>query len=381
MSYLTSTPPSIRPPSIRRLRLSPTLTGYIARQFTAWYLGFLFGLLGVILLATTVDLMDRLASKDVSFAVIVEMVLLKLPFLSQEVMPFTVLFAGLACFWRLTRSHELVVTRAAGISVWQALVPVLGVSLLVGTITVAALNPIASVLLSRFEQFEAKYVHNQASTLSVSRQGLWLRQADEGGQSVIHASRITHETMTLHSVIVFRFAEADRFIGRIDAERAILRPGHWQLLNAWKSSPGARAEFVEKLDIPTELSREKILDSFAPPETISFWSLPAFIELLENAGFSATHHKLQFHRLMATPLLFAALVMLAASFSLRQQRRGRVGMVIGGGVLTGFLLYFVSNIVFALGLSGEIPVILAAWTPASVTLMLGIAVLLHLEDG
>jgi len=376
MTFLTS-----RPPSIRRLRLSPTLTGYIARQFTIWYLGFLFGLLGVIMLATTVDLLDRLATKNASLAVVVEMVLLKLPFLSQEVMPFTVLFAGLACFWRLTRSNELVVTRAAGISVWQALLPVLGVSLIVGSITVAVLNPIASVLLGRFETLEAKFIHNQASTLTVSRQGLWLRQADKGGQSVIHATRITHESMTLHNVIVFHFAEGDRFIGRVDAERAVLRPGYWQLSNAWKSRPGAREQFVETLEIPTELSREKILNSFAPPETISFWDLPAFIVLLEGAGFSATHHKLQFHRLSATPLLFAALVLLAASFSLRQQRRGRVGIVILGGVLTGFLLYFVSNIVFALGLSGGIPVVLSAWAPASVTLMLGIAVLLHLEDG
>lgn len=376
MTFLTS-----RPPSIRRLRLSLTLTGYIARQFTAWYLGFLFGLLGVILLAATVDLLDRLANKDASLAVVVEMVLLKLPFLSQEVMPFTVLFAGLACFWRLTRSNELVVIRAAGISVWQALLPVLGVSLIVGSITVAVLNPIASVLLSRFEQLEAKFIRNQASTLAVSRQGLWLRQADKGGQSVIHATRITHEPMTLHNVIVFHFAEGDRFIGRVDAERAVLRPGYWLLSNAWKSKPGAREQFFETLEIPTELSREKILNSFAPPETISFWDLPDFIVLLEGAGFSATHHKLQFHRLLATPLLFIALVLLAASFSLRQQRRGQVGIVILGGVLTGFLLYFVSNIVFALGLSGGIPIVLSAWAPASVTLMLGIAVLLHLEDG
>ncbi len=373
--------PLPHPPSIRRLRLSPTLTGYVAKQFTVWYLSFLLGLLGVILLATAVDLFDRLANKDASLAVVAEMVLLKLPFLSQEVMPFTVLFAGLACFWRLTRSNELVVCRAAGISVWQILVPVLGVALVVGGLTVTVLNPVAAVLLGRFEQFEAKYIYNQASTLSVSRQGLWLRQADEGGQSVIHASRITHETMTLHNVIIFHFAEGDRFIGRVDAERAVLRPGHWRLTNAWKSSPGTRELFVETLDIPTGLSREKILDSFAPPETIPFWSLPAFIELLENAGFSATHHKLQFHRLLSTPLLLAALVLLAASFSLRPQRRGRVGLVILGGVLTGFFLYFISNIVFALGLSGGLPIVLSAWTPASVTLMLGIAVLLHLEDG
>ena len=372
---------ALRTPSIRRPRLSPTLSSYIARQYATWFFGFLFGLIGVIVLVSVVELLDRLASKKVSLGVVVEMVLLKLPFLSQEVMPFTVLFAGLACFWRLTRSHELVVTRAAGISVWQALIPVLGVALTVGVLSVMALNPVASILLGRVEQLEAKYIHNQSSTLSVSRQGLWLRQADVDGQSVIHARRVTHTTMTLHGVIIFRFAEEDRFTGRIDAERAVLRPGSWQLFNAWQSSPGKRAVFAERLEIATELTREKILDSFAPPETISFWNLPDFIVLLENAGFSATHHKLQLHRLLATPLLFAAIVLLAASFSLRPQRRGRVGLVIFSGVLTGFLLYFLSNFVFALGLSAKIPIVLAAWTPAGVTLMLGITTLLHLEDG
>ena len=368
-------------PSIRRLRLSPTLSGYIARQYLTWFLGFLFGLIGVIVLVSTIDRLDRMANKDAPLTVVFEMVFLKLPFLSQEVMPFTLLFAGLACFWRLTRSHELVVTRAAGISVWQILIPVLGVALLVGVLTVAALNPVASVLLARFEQVEAKYSRNPSSLLSVSRQGLWLRQADPDGQSVIHARRVTHTSMTLHGVIIFRFADRDRFVGRIDAERAVLRPGAWQIFEAWESSPGTRARFAERLEIPTELTREKILDSFAPPETISFWNLPGFIELLENAGFSATRHKLQLHRLLATPLLFAAIILLAVSFSLRPQRRGRVGLVIFGGAFTGFLLYFLSNFVFALGLSGKIPVILSAWAPAGISLMLGIAALLHLEDG
>lgn len=372
---------AVGPPSIRRLRLSPTLSGYIARQYLMWFLGFLFGLVGVIILVSTVDRLDRLANKDAPLTVVFEMVFLKLPFLSQEVMPFTLLFAGLACFWRLTRSNELVVTRAAGISVWQILIPVVGVALLVGVLTVAVLNPVASVLLARFEQLEAKYIRNQSSTLSVSRQGLWLRQADPGGQSVIHARRVTHATMTLHGVIIFRFAERDRFLGRIDAARAVLRPGVWEVFEAWESSPGTRARFSERLEIPTELTREKILDSFAPPETISFWNLPSFIKLLENAGFSATRHKLQLHRLLATPFLLAAMTLLAVSFSLRPQRRGRVGLVIFGGVITGFLLYFLSNFVFALGLSGKIPVILSAWTPAGITLMLGIAILLHLEDG
>ncbi|HEX9790092.1 MAG TPA: LPS export ABC transporter permease LptG [Kiloniellales bacterium] len=368
-------------PLVRRLRLSPTLSAYVARQYAVWFFGYFIGLIGVIVLVSIVDLLDRLASKNASLGIVLRMVLLKLPYLSQEIMPFTILFAGLTCFWRMTRSHELVVTRAAGISVWQVLLPVLGVATLVGVVTVTLLNPLASILLGQFEQMEAKYIRNEGSTLSVSRAGLWLRQADPQGQSVIHAVRVTHEPLMLHKVIVFQFEGQDRFVGRIDAERAELEPGRWVLHDAWQTTPGAPVEFTKRENIATNLTRDKILDSFAPPETISFWSLPGFIELLTEAGFSAVRHKLQLHRLLATPVLLGAMVLLAASFSLRPQRRGRVGLVILSGVLAGFLLYFLSNFVFALGISGRIPVVLAAWTPAGVSVMLGIATLLHLEDG
>jgi lipopolysaccharide export system permease protein len=368
-------------PTMRRLRLSPTLSGYIARQYLFWFGTFYFAIVAIIFLATIVDLLDRLATKDVSLAVTVKMALLKLPYLSHEVMPFTILFAAMATFWRLTRSHELVVARAAGVSVWQFLLPVLGSSVLIAMLAVSALNPLAAALLSRYERLEASYIRNQESMLAVSESGLWLRQADDAGQSVIHAERVKPGSIALQQVTVFRYAESDRFVDRIDAREAQLQTGRWLLFDAWLSHPGEVSQFHEELELPTDLTVDKIQESFAPPETIAFWNLPRFIELMQAAGFSATPHRLQFNRLLALPMLFAAMVLLAATFSLRPQRRGRVGVVILAGMLTGFLLYFLSNFVFAIGLSGTIPVVLAAWTPAGVSLMLGVAMLLHLEDG
>lgn len=368
-------------PRMRRPRLSRTLSGYIARQYTFWFFSFFFALSGIILLVSVVDLVDRLATKNVSLAIIVEMVLLKLPYLSQEVMPFIILFAGMIVFWRLTRSHELVVTRAAGVSVWQFLLPVISVAVFIGIFVITVFNPIASVLLGRYEQLEDRYLRNQVSMLAVSRSGLWLRQVDGEGQSVIHAQRISAESMTLHEVIVFRFVGEDRFTSRIDAKQAELKDGFWLVHDAWLSSPSNQASFEQEIEIPTDLTQENILEGFAPPETISFWSLPSFITLLDEAGLSALRHRLQLHRLLAIPILFTAMILLAATFSLRTQRRGHIGTIILAGVLTGFLLYFLSNFVFALGLSAKIPVILAAWTPAGVSMMLGIATLLHLEDG
>ena len=61
--------------------------------------------------------------------------------------------------------------------------------------------------------------------------------------------------------------------------------------------------------------------------------------------------------------------------------RGGTGLLIATGVLTGFVFYFLSDVVLALGLSGKIPPALAAWTPAGICSLLGIGLLFHLEDG
>ena len=236
-------------------------------------------------------------------------------------------------------------------------------------------------MLSKFERLESHYLKRSVSLLSVSSTGLWLRQSDANGQSVIHATRVAQSDMTLHDVIFFLFEGEDRFIGRIDAEEARLRPGYWDIRKAWISAPNKPAYFVERHRLKTDLTLNKILDSFASPETMSFWELPGFIKTLEKAGFSGHRHKLYWYSLLASPLLLAAMILIAAIFSLRTSRRGGAALSITGAVISGFVLYFLSDLVYALGLSASIPTLLAAWTPAGVSTLLGLSALFHIEDG
>ena len=153
------------------------------------------------------------------------------------------------------------------------------------------------------------------------------------------------------------------------------------MYDAVVTSAAGRPESLGTVRIPTRLTIENIQDSFASPETMSFWELPEFIRILENAGFSAVKHRLYWHALLASPLLLVAMVLIAATFSLRPTRRGGTLAWAASGLFFGFVLYFVTDIVFALGLSASIPAVLAAWTPATVTMLLGMTSLLHLEDG
>ncbi|WP_421706637.1 LPS export ABC transporter permease LptG [Algihabitans sp.] len=365
----------------RGRRLSWTLSGYIARQYLLWFMVFLLAISGIVLLAGTADRLDRLANRDgVTFGIVLSVALFRLPSLVQETMPFVVLGAAMFTFWRMTRTNELVVTRAAGVSAWQFLLPAVALSVLVGILTMTLLNPVGAALLARADQIEEYYDPTPGPSLALRGGGLWLRQDQGADRLMLHASRADEESMTLYDVIVFRYKE-EQFFNRMDATSATLEPGYWAIRDVWQSQAGTPTVFEQEVRIPTNLTSRKILDSFAPAQTLSFWDLPEFIRLLQEAGFSTQQHRLEFNKLLALPLLFTAMVVLAATFSLRPQRRGRVGLIILAGVLSGFVLYFMSSLVFALGISGKLPVAMAAWTPATIALALSLPLLLHLEDG
>ncbi len=365
--------------------MSTIFSYYVSRHFLISFLSVFSIFLGLIFLFDVIELLRRAAGhEDIGLAAVLQMGILKLPFLGQQAFPFAVLFGGMIAFWRLTRNSELIVARAAGVSAWQILTPVLGVSLILGLLQIGALNPLASAFLAKFDRLNASYFKGKSNLLAVSSAGLWLRQANAQNQSVIHATRLTllNAAIQLKDVTIFVYEGADQYRQRISAETAELEDGFWYMKNVWihereKELPEQRSEFW----LETDITLNNINETFAAPETLSFWDLPDFIGNLDKAGFSALRHRLYWHSLLAAPLLLCAMVLIAATFTLKQSQRSSTSYLIVGGIMSGFLLFFFSDVLAALGLRESIPVVLAAWTPSGVSALLGLAMVFHLEDG
>jgi lipopolysaccharide export system permease protein len=365
------------------MKFSRTLSSYVGRQFLFAFLACTIGLLAVIMLFETLELFRRVSSRQegAGIQIVVSMALLKLPSLAEKVIPFSALLGAMFTFWRLNRYHEYIVARAAGVSIWQFLAPPIAIAILIGLFKIAIFNPFSSAMLLKFEILQAKHIRGKSSLAALANQGIWFRQSTETGQYILHARTITPHDVRLDKVIVYLMQDGDRFVGRVDAKTATLENGFWRLDNAVLTEPNKPPARYDIRRLPTDLTIGNINDSFAPPATISFWALPGFIKVLENAGFSGVRHLLHWHTHLALPLMLAAVVILAATFSLRPIRRGGGAVLIVSGIGTGFLLYFLSDVVYALGVSSKVPILMAAWSPALITSFLGIAVLLHLEDG
>jgi lipopolysaccharide export system permease protein len=369
-----------------------TLSVYIVRLFAANVLAMLLGLSGLVAMFDFIELLRRSASHpEVSFAMVGQIAGLRVPFIAMQILPFAVLLGGILCFWKLTRSSELIVARATGISAWEFLTaPALCASLF-GAIATTVVSPVSSIMLAKAEALDTAYLRNGSGPLSLNGGQLWLRQSDRqaasggvsGGVAIIHAQqvRLQGEQLTANRISVFRLDDGDRFLSRIEAEGARLTAGAWILNDAHVIRPERMPEAPRQIILPTDLTVSRVQESFASPDTLSFWALPVFISLLDRSGFSSVRHRLHFQALLALPLLSATMCLVSAGFSMRPARRGGVAQMIGSGVGAGFILFVASKLAEEIGQSGSLPVVLAAWAPALSGLMLAVALLLHTEDG
>lgn len=367
------------------MRLSPIMSGYIGRQFMAAFATVLMVILGIILLFDVIELIRRAAAHpELGIAPILLMAVLKLPQMLHTVLPFAVMIGAMVCFWRLTRTHELVVARAAGISVWQFITPVLAVAGIFGIFEITAFNPLAAAMYGRYEHLQDELLAGKTSAFDLSEVGFWLREPHDQGEMVVHSESVRQEGLTLflRDAQFFLYDHPDHFKQRISAETATLTNGIFEVKHAWVMEGGKASVFKEEMRIPTQLTLERIHDNFAAPESLSFWQLPGFIRFFERAGFTANKHRLYLQSLLASPVLYCGMVLMAAIFSLKPNTRsGGLLTRIGGGVAAGFAVYFFSKVVYALGQSATLPQLLAAWTPPLFAGLIGLSGLFHLEDG
>jgi lipopolysaccharide export system permease protein len=365
-----------------------TLSFYIVRQFATAVMAMLLALSGLVAMFDFIELLRRSASRpDVSFGLVSQIAALRLPYVAMQILPFAILLGGILCFWRLTRSSELIVARAAGVSAWEFLTAPTMCAFLFGVIATTLVSPVSSVMLARAEALDNTHLRSGGGPLALNGGQLWLRQSDRQtsprGVAIIHAQQVQlhGKQLSAQQVSVFRLDGDDKLLSRIEAARATLTSGKWTLENARTIRPDQLPEPPSLMNLPTDLTVSRVQESFASPDTLSFWALPGFINLLDRSGFSSIRHRLHFQALLALPLLAATMCLVSAGFSMRPARRGGVAKMIGSGVAAGFALFVVSKIAEEIGQSGALPVVLAAWAPAAAGLMLAVALLLHTEDG
>ncbi|WP_398483646.1 LPS export ABC transporter permease LptG [Tardiphaga sp.] len=362
--------------------ITNTIGRYFAGRFLVAAVGVFVSIFMLLVLVDYIEMVRRTAGLATAPALMVAQTsLYRVPQALEKLMPFCILIGAMTCYLALSRRLELVVARAAGVSAWQFISPALFAALVLGVLATIGYNPMSANLREESKRMEARMFGDASGGGVQDAAGFWINQVNADGQTIINAARSEQQGLRLTGLTLFRFDTENQFSERIEAREATLEPGKWVFKGVRIYSLDSPVVEQETLDIATTLTPTQVRNSFSTPETVSFWQLPSYIRSSESSGFATAGYRLQYHKLIAQPFLLVAMVMLAASVSLRFFRMGGVQKMVLYGVGAGFLLYVLSKVTEDLSKAELMHPIAAAWLPVCVGGLTGFLALLYLEDG
>jgi len=363
---------------------------YIATRVLKSLIGTFLIIAAIIILIDFVESTREFADEsNISALQTLGLTALKTPQLIEQSIPIIVLFGVMAALFGLNKRSELIVFRASGWSAWRFLKPALWITFLLGVFWSTLFNTLAFEAMEKHRSLLAEY--SLETRDNKNSQEIWTREGSDKRQTVIRGTVNNTNQAVLLNVTFYQFdapslanseVRNNNFTRRIDALKATLhKDGYWQLENMTENVSGQIVRKSEYASLPTNITQRDIENAFKSVVKPTFWESAAAIQKADQAGFSSVSLRMNWHRLLALPILLTAMTFIAAGVSIHLSRDGRTLQLMVSGAAIGFLVYFLNNIINAFGEAQAIPVSLAVWSVPILTLIFGIVYLAKLEDG
>lgn len=361
------------------------LSRYITKQLISNFLMVFFAILSIILMFEGIEALRKIAGHDdISLWFALQLAITRMSKTTEIVIPFVMMVAAMITFWRLSKNNEFVIIRSAGVSMFGFLWPLMIAVFIIGIINVTALNPITSKLYELHEVLDYRLDAHDPNAVLFSSKGLWIREGlDDGRVFLLQAKSLRQEddAIWMREVSITELNNETHTSKNYEAYFAVLEDDTINLKDVKVMEGGRPVEFLSSYEYKTNINIQRIKENFVEPNAISFWQLPEAITFYEHAGFSAIRLRMRFFGLLISPFLLVGMMMVAAIFMLQNTMRGsHLLFKVVLGVVVGFLVYFSSQVVYAFGVNGYIPVWLAVSAPTLIILLTSSSMLVSADE-
>jgi LPS export ABC transporter permease LptF/LPS export ABC transporter permease LptG len=348
----------------------PTLLdGYIARQYGRILAMTITGLLGLFYISSFIDKSDKLFKGQITVMTLLEFLFWSTPEFLTYIIAIGVLLAGLVTIGLLTKNSELIVMRACGISLYRTAMPMIAFAIAASGVLLALQENILSAANRRADQLNHLIRTGSPQTFGILNRK-WI--VGKNGE-VYHYQYYDPRRQELHNLSVFEFDRADhrltsrRFVQRAQYT-ADARPDaepQWLLDQGWLRE-FARGNQVKFTRFTGQVARFEAADYFVTearePDLMNFSQLRVYIEELRASGYNVLEHEVGLHRKIAFPFVTLVMTLIAVPFAVTTGRRGAM-YGIGVGIVLALIYWVMISIFAALGQSGVLSPMLAAWAP------------------
>ena len=352
----------IRFPQLRLPR--PNLLDWYATRQYLRHFGLAFvGMIGIFYIATFIDVSDKLFKGEVTGATLLEFLWYSTPQFVYFVIPIAALVATLVTIGVLTKTNELVVMQACGISLYRAAMPLL----LAGVCWSATLFALENSILANANREAESLRHvirgGSPRTFDVINRK-WLLNPDG---DIYHYQFFDPARAELNGLSVFDIdADQWRLARRVFASRADFVDGAWRARDGWirEFGPGAgvaRFDPFSARELPLE-SPDYFRIEQPDAERMTYAQLRNYVDELRVSGFNVVPYEVALHRKLSFPVVVIIMTLIAVPFAVSTGSRGAL-FGVGVGIVLAILYWFVFSVFAAIGTGGLLPPALAAWAP------------------
>ena len=345
------------------------LDWYVFRMYGGVLLLGFVGLLGVFYISTFIDLSDKLFKGQTTGLMLLEYFWYATPQFSYFVLPVSALVAALVTIGLLTKTSELTVMKACGVSLYRAALPIFVASLALSGVLFGMSETIMATANREAEalNFEIRSGVRRDRTIDVlSRQ--WIVAGDG---SIYHYLHFDPARSELGNLSVYEFGgEPWGLTRRTFAGHAAYADG-WQGRDVWtreitarEAGGGESIAYASAAEAP--LPNLEDPDYFATErpdaELMNFAQLRTHIGELSASGFDVVRLVVELHRKVSFPFVTLILTLIAIPFAVTTGPRGTL-FGVGLGVALAFTYWITINVFAAIGSAGLLGPALAAWAP------------------
>lgn len=364
------------------MRFSTTLSLYVVRNLllNLFYVFLAFCFISFIL--DLLELIRKVQGKEILILQMLKIAFYKVPFLIFSFLPFIFLFGSILTFTKLNNNFEIAAAKSAGISIWSLCIPIIGTTLILSLIILWVLHPISAIFLDKNRILENRYFDYKSNRVSLHSNGIWLydQTPSPENEKFITAKSVIEHGSSLSNALLYCAGKDHNFTTSYKANIISIEDNLLVLKDVIKYSPGLEAEHLKQVILPTSLVITQIQESIANPEIIPFWHLSDFIYKVKQSGFSTLKHELYYKSLIASPILYISLVLIALSCSINLPRSGKLGVVFIVASIIAIFIYFFEKMVNVMALTSVLPINIAVLAPSIAYLLLSSAALIHYEE-
>lgn len=346
------------------------LNRYIAKSVIGAILLVMLVIVGLDIIGAMVDELGELKGGYTLLEVFIYLAL-TLPGRIYEWIPFSSLVGCLIGLGLLASSSELVVMRAAGVSVgritWIVMKPVI-LFIVLGLTLGEYVTPYSDQIA------ESRRALAQGDKRALeSRRGLWNREGNE----FMHFNAVLPNGR-LYGVTRYQFNEQGQMVSASFASTALYQGDYWQeegVVITRIGPDGSDQEIISQRRWDTDLSPQLLNVLVLPPDALSIESLYTYASYLDLQTVDSSEYWLAFWKKVMQPLVTASLVLIAISFIFGPLREVTMGYRIFSGVIVGIVFRTSQDLMGPSSLVFGFSPLLAVAIPVLVCFLIGIVLL------